>query len=179
MILLKNGKPRFKFYKANGALQTTIDLDLTLNPGGLWINYKKIFIEHNIIDYSDSEWSYGKPLTEKTPMGWDLFFTLNYDPYHNEDMTYKIGQIIDLHNYSGLRTVFYPRLDDTTFFMDVIDLNDDISLSLRNRRQNVGAYKGLVLNYKSKYPVKNLNFIKTTIPVYYGHLIPKAGQLQI
>jgi hypothetical protein len=163
MILMKNGKPRFKIYNKTGVLIETIDLLWTQQPDCLWLNYKKIFLSEDVIDYSDTSWTYGMPYEERITIGYNLFFTFSYKTFHGEDNTYNIGKLID---YAGPdnqnKIVCYPRLDDTTFSFEVTDLNDDFSLSLINKYSGAKGYRGLVLNYRSKYPVKTLSWVKST-----------------
>lgn len=182
MILLKNGKPRFKRYTSTGALYDTIDLDYTLLPGKLWVNWRKIFLSHDIIDFSadEGDFPYGMPYEAKVLIGWDIFFTFSYAQYHKEDMTYKMGQLFD-SEADGFTVKCFPRLDDTTFGPEVTDLNDDIQLSLRNKRSAPIAYEGLVLNFKTKYPVKKLNWLTSAqVAATYGgeYKLPATGQIE-
>lgn len=93
-------------------------------------------------------------------------FSLNYSVKSNDLLVDKIGKLIDYGAENQVYYMFYPRSDDTSFYLEVLDDNDELRLKLLSADD---AYEGLQLKYVSKDLINKLNWISpTNLAATYG-----------
>lgn len=140
--------PHFDIYYDDYTLLDSIDLKLC-DSTGLTEDYEFISIEHNLIDYS----------TIQTYLGYYITFTLSYAEWSDAENSLKIKNLINysLNNY---RIFIQPRIDLARSF-EVNMLRDGFSLGIMKNGIKAIGNTGIVLKYKTKYKLTELDWQQT------------------
>ncbi len=141
--------------KSDDTTIDTIELDFT-NGDGLVIEYEDVTIEHDILDYSQSE-NFPDIYTDQYYVGTRYYWTLNYTEILLPENGMKIKRLLDYRINNEMKFFLQPRKDNANTY-EVVKTGERSLLKLTPGGRYSAGDCGFKMKWKSKGLIKDIKW---------------------
>ncbi|MFI5145267.1 MAG: hypothetical protein ACHQJ4_06680 [Ignavibacteria bacterium] len=143
--------------KSDNTLVDTLELDFT-NGEGLVVEYEDVTIEHDILDYSQTD-LYPDVYTEQYYVGTRYYWTLNYTELLQPENGMKIKQLLDYRMNNDMKFFLQPRKDNQNVY-EVVKIGERSLLKMTGGGSLSSGDCGFKMKWKSRGLIKDLRWQK-------------------